>query len=556
MMQRIAKRLGRKVKGFTLLELLLVIAIISVLAGIIMFALKPADRLQQANQTKVLANANDIEKAFNSYVVDNGGNLPVAFNSLTYGYYDICKTSASRCISLSELVPNYLPSLPIDSTNSTVDTTGFKLKYDPTKKEAMVYTIQEYDAISTSGATLLSGLTGYWKMDESIWNGISGEVKDSSGSLNNGLAVNGPITSIGRYGNAGNFDGIDDSLLLSSSYNFNNYDGFTIAGFVNVNDTSTRKAFFNNGHGISIELNSLEKVDVRIRATVSPYWFTISSNQIINPGSWNHIAVSYTRQKIVIYINGVEDRSNATGLIYSHSGSIVSYIGNSNPGFGAFPFPGKIDEFRVYGRALSASEVKALYEYTPPPVAQWKLDETSGTTASDSSGNGNNGTLTNGPTWVAGNYGNGINFDGINDSFQATQNLTKSFTISMWIYSNINGASHIWEGQDMSSPSIEGTDSNYLFYMNNANSISTGVINPSRWYYITATYDYELQTQKLYLDGALKGTNTSVASDNLTTFYVGSRFGNTRFWKGMIDDVRIYNYARTQEQIVKDMNNL
>lgn len=58
----------------TMLELLLLIAIISALAGIIMFTLNPADRIQEANEPKYMSNAKDIEKALNSYVADNGGN--------------------------------------------------------------------------------------------------------------------------------------------------------------------------------------------------------------------------------------------------------------------------------------------------------------------------------------------------------------------------------------------------------------------------------------------------------------------------------------------------
>src|SRR3989338_5884576 len=51
-------------------------------------------------------------------------------------------------------------------------------------------------------------------------------------------------------------------------------------------------------------------------------------------------------------------------------------------------------------------------------VGYWAFDEGSGTTAGDSSGNGNNGTLVNGPTWTAGKVGSqAISFDGSNDYF-------------------------------------------------------------------------------------------------------------------------------------------
>jgi hypothetical protein len=49
-------------------------------------------------------------------------------------------------------------------------------------------------------------------------------------------------------------------------------------------------------------------------------------------------------------------------------------------------------------------------------VGWWKFDEGSGTVAYDSSGNGNDGNLTNGPTWTTGKIGGALSFDGVNDS--------------------------------------------------------------------------------------------------------------------------------------------
>ncbi len=48
-------------------------------------------------------------------------------------------------------------------------------------------------------------------------------------------------------------------------------------------------------------------------------------------------------------------------------------------------------------------------------VGWWKLDDGSGTTAKDSSGQGHNGTLTNGPIWTTGHAGSGLQFDGVDD---------------------------------------------------------------------------------------------------------------------------------------------
>jgi len=67
--------------------------------------------------------------------------------------------------------------------------------------------------------------------------------------------------------------------------------------------------------------------------------------------------------------------------------------------------------FREYVAIPSANAQTA--DITTGLVGHWKFDEVSGTTATDSSGNNNAGTLTNGPTWTAGKIGGALSFDGI-----------------------------------------------------------------------------------------------------------------------------------------------
>src|SRR5262249_15913156 len=70
-------------------------------------------------------------------------------------------------------------------------------------------------------------------------------------------------------------------------------------------------------------------------------------------------------------------------------------------------------------------------------VAYWKFDEGSGTTVSDSSGNGNTGTLVNRPLWTTGRVGNALFFDGIDDNITVPDSnsldLSSSFTLSAWV---------------------------------------------------------------------------------------------------------------------------
>ena len=119
--------------GFTLLELLLVIAIIAVLAGLVLYALNPAQRLNDATEVQQLSKTNDIEKAINAYVVEHAGVFPFTTTNLTQTAYTICAQGQTlNCgINLDTLVTTgYMSSIPTNA-GASGNNTGFMLKYTP-----------------------------------------------------------------------------------------------------------------------------------------------------------------------------------------------------------------------------------------------------------------------------------------------------------------------------------------------------------------------------------------------------------------------------------------
>ena len=118
-----------KQKGFTLLEVLLVVALIAILAGIILVAIRPAERIRQANDTQRQADVATILNAVYQYAIDNNGDLPTDGSvelSTTERHIGIdgsgCSTSCDAasgggdCIDLSnDLVKEgYLAAIPIN----------------------------------------------------------------------------------------------------------------------------------------------------------------------------------------------------------------------------------------------------------------------------------------------------------------------------------------------------------------------------------------------------------------------------------------------------------
>ncbi len=121
-------------KGFTLIEILLVIGLIAILASIVIVAINPARQYQQARDANRWADVNTILNAVHQYSVDNNGTLP---SGITGSATEICRTgvSASTCSSsgladLSVLTNSglYLISIPIDPScvgdDGSCDTNG------------------------------------------------------------------------------------------------------------------------------------------------------------------------------------------------------------------------------------------------------------------------------------------------------------------------------------------------------------------------------------------------------------------------------------------------
>jgi prepilin-type N-terminal cleavage/methylation domain-containing protein len=112
-------------KGFTLLEILLVIGIIAVLAVVIFVALDPGKRFKDARNARRVTDAENILNAVHQYVLDNKGDFPSGLTEDsermlgTYGascdYYNGgCSVEVGACLDLREDLAKYLKTIPED----------------------------------------------------------------------------------------------------------------------------------------------------------------------------------------------------------------------------------------------------------------------------------------------------------------------------------------------------------------------------------------------------------------------------------------------------------
>lgn len=184
---------------------------------------------------------------------------------------------------------------------------------------------------------------------------------------------------------------------------------------------------------------------------------------------------------------------------------------------------------------------------------QWELDETSGTIARDSSGNGRDGTVTN-ATWVSGVNGNALNFNGSTAKVAGTAVVPTNIqmTISAWVWKNGAGSQKSFFSNRGPGGSVYfGLKNNQVFFFDagaTPASILSGSIQSGQWYHIALTSDGA--TTRIYIDGAQISSTAQTRSTSSGTFGIGWDPNLTNeFWDGSIDSVRVYSKALTSGEI-------
>lgn len=244
-----------------------------------------------------------------------------------------------------------------------------------------------------------NGLVGNWRMDE-----INGStLADSSGNGNNGTASGTTIVA-GKINNARSFNGSSDYVFTNTS--FNNPTIYSVTAWFKTGTTSGGKivGFGNFQAGSSINydrhiyMGNVGRIHFGAYNAGSLALITIDSSASYNDSNWHFVAATMGAGGMALYIDSTLIGTNPNTVSQNYTGYWrIGY--DSMKGWTDTPssdyFNGIIDEVRVYNRALSGSEVQALYNATTvPSVALSKAGQTSvacsGFTLMDS------GTLTNG----------------------------------------------------------------------------------------------------------------------------------------------------------------
>lgn len=386
--------------GFTLLEILLVVAAIAVLAGIVIVAINPSKQLASSRNAARQSDASAILNSIYQYSLDNNGTFPTSIDTSLR----MLGTSGSGCdvacgpSGSSSSTSQSVPVSIADNSQSTFSGTysdtiynnGTSLMNLSANKISGTYTSNIKDsagattwtnfawvpnrpigkplpnngAIETAYSTGNANMSGNLLLMHLDENNGATTFTDSSGNSNNGSCVNPncPAMSAGELGNAPNFKAGTNPITVANSASLTFGNQLTFGSWFNSVATTSWTSYghiIGKGAGFSPSNGSFSisgKIFWRV-FLVNPAGtsYEYQDGTWIGDNAWVHIIFTFDNGVGKIYVNGV--------LLSTKNFSFTTIRNNVTPiqvGYGQYN--GLVDEAVIYNRPLSATEIMDMYK--------------------------------------------------------------------------------------------------------------------------------------------------------------------------------------------------
>lgn len=383
------------------------------------------------------------------------------------------------------------------------------------------------------------------------------------------------LSSFAQSNYAVSFDGVDDHIVIPNVVSSD----FTLEYWMKTSATGGAGTQWYSGNGI---------VDAEVGGVANDWGTSILSNKLafgignpdititstsnVNTGNWMHVAATWQQSTgtMQLYINGVLEASG-TGSTNSRNAPPRITIGEIQTNISRFG--GSIDEVRIWSTVRTQAQIKAnmfnknLSNSASGLVVYYKMNDGSGTTATNACTNttGNDGILTNGPTWSASPIqfaANALHFDQADDRVVAplATNATSNVTIELWVnHEGGTGTDHL-----LVSNGLMGTNG-YALYINTQRKICVQYNAVGTWntnYVLTSNAWTHLALVIgttgfiVYANGVNVYSNTATPITPAGNFILGyNTVAGGQPFDGKVDEVRVWNAARTQTEIQNNMNN-
>ncbi|MFD3443751.1 LamG-like jellyroll fold domain-containing protein [Microbacteriaceae bacterium 4G12] len=448
-------------------------------------------------------------------------------------------------------------------------------------------TIAGADTVSAYATDVLAGSpTSYWRLGEGTGSVVTDWAGHNTASLTPGVtrAAAGAIT--GDSDASTTFSAASSTFAVGQDYG-PAPDTFAIEAWFKTTSTSGGKIVgFGNSKTVTstvtdrhVYLDKAGRVFFGVRPTTQR---TVNSEPGYNDGKWHQVVANLGPNGMQLYVDGVRvgQRTDAVaGQAYDgfwRIGGDLSWGGNA-------PYlSGTIDDVAIYPKPLSGADVNRHYSLsgrTPTvpnapadaygarvheesPDIYWRLNDTTATTAADSSLSRNGGTYSGGVTTqqagaLAGVDDRAAAFDGTSGALISQRQTANPqvYSLELWFNSTSKtGGKLIGFGDAASGLSTQYDRHVYLqpngqvvfgTKTTQENRItSTGAYNDGRWHHVVATQSAD--GLRLYLDGQLAGTHRSTAGGIYNGYW---RVGGDRTWgtgtylASRIDEVAVYGTA-------------
>lgn len=378
---------------------------------------------------------------------------------------------------------------------------------------------------------------------------FTGNANDAIGT-NNGT-VNGATLTTDRFGAANSaysFDGVDDFIDIGS-INFAGND-YSISFWVQLNSITTDNTIFSGANPSALtntfilsELNNGVGRFLHRNPSGTTGGVDLSGVQSFPLNNWKFVSCIKQGTTLSYYVNGVLDNSVTNGGVTNIGSAIYVELGRLRNGANSFirHLNGKLDEVKIYNTALTAAQVQNEYLSANNYSSQ---------------------------------FGNSVKMNGTSDYIDAGTNTAAAVSGALTVEAWIKPASLPLVGEIVQKGGTSGSqidNDGYQLRINNSGTPNIGFViaNSSSldgvgfifsaseintWMHVVGVYDGT--TIKIYKNGILQNSKTTsqILACNSNPLLIGKRQDGFNY-DGYMDEVRIWNTARTQTQIVANMNN-